>query len=95
LFLTNERIEKLSTSIGSFQTEIVYETENVQEKTTFDIQSKFQEFINVLNKSVLGFISKINFNMLLNRSLVQEIIKNLIRFLSSGFLNIILDCITL
>jgi len=37
LFLTNEHIEKLSTSIDSFQTEIVYETENVQEETTFDI----------------------------------------------------------
>jgi len=93
LFLTNECIEKLSTSIDSFQTEIVYKTENVQEETTFDIQSKFQEFTNVLNKSVLEFISKINSNMLLNRSLVQEIIENLIRFLSLGFLNIILDCI--
>jgi len=31
--------------------------------------------------------------MLLNRSLVQEIIENLIRFLSLSFLNIILDCI--
>jgi len=41
LFLTNERIEKLSTFIDSFQTEIVHETENVQEETTFDIQSKF------------------------------------------------------
>jgi len=60
LFLTNERIEKLSTSIGFFQTEIVHETENVQEETTFDIQSKFQEFTNILNKSVLEFISKIN-----------------------------------
>jgi len=45
LFLTNE----LSTSIGSFQTEIVYETENVPEETIFDIQFKFQEFTNVLN----------------------------------------------
>jgi len=35
MFLTNECIEKLSTSIDSLQTEIVYETENVQEETIF------------------------------------------------------------
>lgn len=81
-----------SSAVKSFHNET--ETlENIQQDSTFDIQSEFKAFTNILHSSVVQLIGKFNSIMSLNRSIIQELIDNLITFLSSGFIDILINCV--
>lgn len=93
---TNEDFQKGTSVCFSIEKSFFKKTENlenIQDESTFDIQFEFEKFANILPKSVVELIGSINSNMSLNRLIVQEIIQNLIKFLSSGFINIIVNCV--
>lgn len=86
----------LTTSTCSFSNETGScsdKIETVKEEEPFDIHCKYKQFTDVLNTSVIEFISSLNSNMSLNRTVIQNILHNLIKLFSSGFFDIILDCI--
>lgn len=82
-----------STCFFSNETGSCDKSENVKEEEPFDIHSKYKQFTDTLNISVIEFISSLNSNMSLNRTVIQDILQNVIKLFSSSFLDIILDCI--